>query len=176
MDNIGIEATVSILDSELEMNSLSNMYHKILSEDKDSIKEKNKKKKRIQELGGIIDDYSLTLPMVYVATDKILNCIKIKEEKLNSDIYKEFKHYYLFIRDIEYIEESKVNEFQEKIYNIIDKYSKKFEKVIIYLNGIIYSFSYIEKNYKKIIISLEQRQEYGAEASEMLENFKKCDI
>ena len=101
MDTIGIEATVSILKSELEMNSLYNKYNNILSKDKNSIKEKNRKKKGIQKLGGTIDEYSLTFPMVYVDTDRILNSIIIKEEKLNSGIYKEFKHYYLFIRDIE---------------------------------------------------------------------------
>ena len=173
MGDIGIEATVSILKSELEMDNLSDMYHNILAKDNNSIKEKNKKWKRIQELGGIIDNYSLTLPMVYVDTGRILNSIKIKEEKLNSCIYKKFKHYYLFIRDIEYIEESKVNEVQEKIYNIIDKYSKKFEKIIVYLNGVIYSFNYIERNYKKTILSLEQREKYVAETNKMLKNASK---
>ena len=63
--------------------------------------------------------------------------------------------------------------FKKKIYNIIDKYPKKYEKIIIYLNGIIYSFNYLEKDYKKIILSLEQSQEYGLEASNMLKIAKK---
>ena len=150
-NSIGIECTVAI---DKKSQEVENLYIDLIN---DKVKNPDKCKERINQLGGKVTEYMLFQSGTNSSTN-ILNAVKIKLKKLNGDKYKIFKNNYLLIRDSIYIREEEIKELQYSIGIIQSKETIEFDKIYILLNDKLIELNMID--YTNKIIKIDSSTQY----------------
>ena len=150
-NSIGIECTVAI---DKKSQEAENLYIDLIN---DKVKNPDKCKVRINQLGGKVTEYMLFQSGTNSSTN-ILNAVKIKLKKLNGDKYKIFKNNYLLIRDSIYIREEEIMELQYSIGIIQSNETIAFDKIYILLNDKLIELNMID--YTNKIIKIDSSTQY----------------
>ena len=150
-NSIGIECTVAI---DKKSQEAENLYIDLIN---DKVKNPDKCKERINQLGGKVTEYMLFQSGTNSSTN-ILNAVKIKLKKLNGDKYKIFKNNYLLIRDSIYIREEEIMELQYSIGIIQSNETIAFDKIYILLNDKLIELNMID--YTNKIIKIDSSTQY----------------
>lgn len=150
-NSIGIECTVAI---DKKSQEAENLYIDLIN---DKVKNLDKCKERINQLGGKVTEYMLFQSGTNSSTN-ILNAVKIKLKKFNGDKYKIFRNNYLLIRDSIYIREEEIKELQSSIGIIQSKETIEFDKIYILLNDKLIELNMID--YTNKIIKIDSSTQY----------------
>lgn len=159
--NVGVECTISIYSKYQESEYL---YTQLTN---NKIKNIEKCKERIEELGGKITAYTM-MQSGNNSIDNILNAVKKKLKKLNDGNYKIFKNNYLLIRDCIYIPNEQINSLQHTIAIIQSKYNKEFDIIYILLNSKLIELNMLDYTNRYFEVSSDVQYELAEKARDIV--------
>ena len=162
--NLGIEVTTAEDKKDLEMESLYTYL------EYDLIKDKQKVKNKIEQLGGSISKGILIHPVRYRNLDNIKNSILEKLNKLNGNGYQIFAHNHIFITEWDMILEKECAELLDEYIELQNNFRIKFEKIYIYqYGGKLFEFDMINRNHNAYTLSLNETYQIRFNARKMAE-------
>ena len=164
--SIGIECTVAI---DKKSQEAENLYINLIN---DKVKNPDRCKERIRQLGGEVTEYMLLQSGTNHLTN-ILNALKIKLKKLNEKNYKIFKNNYLLIRDSIYMCDEQIKQLQYSIGILQSKENMEFNKIYIVLNDKLIELNMIDYTNKIIKIESEIQYELAQKARKMVVEYEE---
>lgn len=160
--SLGIEITKAYDNNELD--ELWYAYNN------GQAKNRQKVLKRIEALGGKVDNDILRSVGSVDSFTLILKAINKKIEKLNSGNYKKLESTELFVFSYIYANTNMCLDALKSIQEITSKHSKKFNKIFVSVPEHLYVFHLEENNYQDIPIDRDLQYNFACDARKMVEN------
>lgn len=161
--NVGVEVTSAEDPEAQEMDSL---YTRQYSYGDDGQKERALK--RIEELGGRVEQYFLAHPGRARNLEKLSDTVRTKTQKLNNN-YDIFPENYLFIYDSCLILDQELSDILLTFVNDSTDYNLKFDSIFLYcFGGDLYEFNLLNKSYTHFNDSSKTIQQLVIDARHIL--------
>lgn len=164
-ENTGIEVTSAEDSKSQEIDSL---YSRQFAYGND--RQKKKALKRIEELGGRVEDFFLSHPSRHRDLGRVYKVIRLKTHKLNKN-YKIFNKNYLFIYDTNLIFDQELQKMLLTMIECSAEYEIKFDSVFLcHFGGDLYEFNLENKSCFCINDSGRVVQQLAMDARKIIDN------